>query len=214
MRAAFTAAAFHEPGAQRIANLLNKDAAFDVCLDHPRVLAAVQHLLGEEGQLSSLNVRTALPKGGVQPLHTDWERGRCDGRAMACNTLWFLDDSAGENGSPRVVPGTHRSGQVPGQELHDPFGPVDGEQRITAPAGSVVVMSAHVWHGGTRNATRAPRTAVQAFFARRDQPQQLDQRRALVLDADRRWTDKQRRLLGLGPRRNPKGVKESVIPAR
>ena len=35
-----------EEGAQRLADLINKDALFDVCISHPRVLAAVSHVLG------------------------------------------------------------------------------------------------------------------------------------------------------------------------
>ncbi len=213
LRAAFIAAAFHEPGVRRIANLPGKDAAFDVCLDHPRVLAAVQHLLGGQARLSSLDARTVLPKGGAEPLHTDSEHGPCNHGATACKTLWLLDDSLADNGSMRVVPGTHRSSRIPAQELHDPAGPVDGERRITAPAGSVVILCAHVWHGGTCNASGTPRTTVEAFFARRDQPRRLDQLRAPAPTGDRRWTDKQRRLLGLGPRAESAGATESALSA-
>lgn len=200
-RAAATAAAYFEPGAERVANLVNKDAAFDVCLDHPRVRAAVQHLLGEDARLSSLNARAAQPDGGgAQPLHTDWESGARDGRAMASNTLWILDDFTEDNGATRIVPGTHRTGTTPAEELADPMGPVQGERKILAPAGSVIVLNAHVWHGGTTNRTRKQRRIVQGYFARRGLPQQLDQNRALRSHTVRRLSpDLLRRIGALDP---------------
>ena len=49
-----------EKGTDRLADLVNKDPRFEVCFSHPRVLAAMRHVLGEF-RLSSLNSRAALP---------------------------------------------------------------------------------------------------------------------------------------------------------
>jgi len=40
-------------------------------------------------------------------------------------------------------------------------------------------MNAHTWHGGTANRTGSPRTALHAFYARWDKPQQQYQRELL-----------------------------------
>jgi ectoine hydroxylase-related dioxygenase (phytanoyl-CoA dioxygenase family) len=50
---------------------------------------------------------------------------------------------------------------------------------LTGRAGTVVVMNAHLWHGGTANRTARPRTALHAFYCRRDKPQQQYQKRLL-----------------------------------
>ena len=50
------------------------------------------------------------------------------------------------------------------------------EVRLVAPTGTVVVFNAHVWHGGTLNRSPGLRRAMHAYFCRRDQPQQTDQR--------------------------------------
>ena len=84
-------AAFTEEGAVRVCNLLNKDSMFDICFTHPRVLAAVKHVLGQNFKISSVNYRAAKPEAGLQPLHTDWEEATMPDNYYACNTLWILE---------------------------------------------------------------------------------------------------------------------------
>ena len=50
---------------------------------------------------------------------------------------------------------------------------------LTGKAGSVAVMNAHMWHGGTANRTASPRLAMHAFYCRRDKPQQQYQKQLL-----------------------------------
>jgi len=52
-----------------------------------------------------------------------------------------------------------------------------GEVLLLAPAGTVVVFNSHLWHGGTLNRSSRPRRALHAYFTRRDNAQQLDQRK-------------------------------------
>ena len=101
------------------------------------------------------------------------------GEFCVCNSIWLLDDFTAENGATRVVPGSHRSGLHPREALADPKAPHPEEVLLTAPAGTVVVFNSHTWHGGTLNRTSRPRRALHSYFCRRDQPQQLDQRRYL-----------------------------------
>ena len=53
------------------------------------------------------------------------------------------------------------------------------EVLLTGKAGSIAVMNAHMWHGGTANRTAAPRLAMHAFYCRRDKPQQQYQKALL-----------------------------------
>src|SRR5215813_8063794 len=50
-----------EPGARRLANLVNKGRAFEEVIVTPRVLDAMEAVLGPRFKLSSLNVRSADP---------------------------------------------------------------------------------------------------------------------------------------------------------
>ena len=166
-----------EEGADRLADLVNKDPLFDVFYTHPRVLAGVAHVLGPDIKLSSLNYRAALPGYGLQKLHADWHEATAPGDYKVCNTIWLLDDFSADNGATRLVPGTHRSGVLPQEELADPYAPHPDEVLLEAVAGTVVIFNSHTWHGGTVNRTDRPRRAVHSYFCRRDQPQQIDQQR-------------------------------------
>ena len=140
-----------EAGTDRLADLVNKDARFELCFTHPRVLAAIAHVLGDEFKLSSLNSRAALPGQGLQSLHADWGSAVAPGDYKVCNSIWLLDDFTETNGATRVVPGSHRSGKAPREVMDDPSAAHPDEIKILAPAGTVVVFNSHTWHGGTLN---------------------------------------------------------------
>lgn len=186
-----------ERGADRLADLVNKDPLFTICFTHPRDLAAMRHVLGPEFKLSSLNSRAALPGEGLQALHADWSEPVAPGAYAVCNSIWLLDDFTPDNGATRVVPGTHCSSRLPREELDDPQAPHPHEVLLTAPAGTVVVFNSHLWHGGTLNRTGAPRRAMHSYFCRRDQPQQLDQRAYLRPETRARLTPAEQYILGV-----------------
>jgi ectoine hydroxylase-related dioxygenase (phytanoyl-CoA dioxygenase family) len=185
-----------EAGTDRLADLVNKDPVFEVCFTSPRVLAAVAHVLGDF-TLSSLNSRAALPGAGHQRLHTDWGEPAAAGRYQVCNSIWLIDEFTPANGPTRVVPGTHRSRQLPGQVMADPEDRYPGEVTLLGPAGTVVVFNAHLWHGGTRNTTQRPRRALHSYFCRRGRKQQLDQRAYLRPETLARLGPAARHILGV-----------------
>src|SRR5689334_21710912 len=165
-----------EAGTIRLSDLVNKDPIFEVCFTHPRVLAAIDHVLNGDLKLSSLNFRAALPGFGLQSLHADWGSAVAPGNYVVYNSIWLLDDFTESNGATRVVPGSQRSGKMAKEAMADPTQPQPGEVLLTAPAGTVVIFNSHTWHGGTLNRTDRPRRALHSYFTRRDQQQQLDQK--------------------------------------
>ena len=184
-----------EVGADRLADLVNKDPLFDIFYTHPRVLAGVAHVVGPELKLSSLNYRAALPGHGHQKLHADWHEAVIPGDYKVCNTIWLLDDFSAANGATRLVAGTHRSGILPQEELEDPWATHPDEMIVEAPTGTVVIFNSHTWHGGTDNHTDAPRRSVHSYFCRRDQPQQVDQQRYFRPETRARINEKMKWML-------------------
>ena len=184
-----------EAGTDRLSDLVNKDPIFEICFTHPRVLAGIAHVLGGNLKLSSLNSRAALPGEGLQALHADWGGAVAPGDYYVCNSIWLLDDFTEYNGATRVVPGTHSSGQAPRDALPDPKAAHPHEVKLLAPAGTVVIFNSHVWHGGTLNSTDRPRRALHSYFCRRDQPQQLDQRKYIRSETLARLSDAARHIL-------------------
>lgn len=165
-----------EKGADRLSDLINKDPMFDICFTHPRILAAISHVLQGDLKLSSLNSRAALPGQGLQGLHVDWNGAVELGEFQVCNSIWLLDDFTEENGATRVVPGSHLWQKTPRDAMDDPLASHPEERLLLAPAGTVVIFNSHSWHGGTLNRSRHRRRAMHSYFCRRHQPQQLDQR--------------------------------------
>jgi ectoine hydroxylase-related dioxygenase (phytanoyl-CoA dioxygenase family) len=184
-----------EAGATRLSDLVNKDPLFEICFTHPRVLAAISHVLGGNLKLSSLNFRAALPGSGLQGLHADWAGAVEPGDYFVCNSIWLLDDFTELNGATRIVPGSQRSGKVPRDVMPDPSQPHPDEILLTAPAGTVIIFNSHTWHGGTLNRTDKPRRAMHSYFTRRDQTQQLDQKAYMRPDTYQRLTPATRFIL-------------------
>lgn len=171
-----------ETGARRLSDLVNKGEVFDGCYTHPKVLAAVYHVLKRDFKFSSLNGRDAIKGQGLQPLHEDWNDYKQDGTFrkpedpfFVVNSLWMLDDFTLDNGATRVVPGTHKM-KAPQFYLEDRLAPHPDEIIVTGSAGTVVVFNSHLWHGGTTNISGAKRRALHAYYVVREFEQQLVQR--------------------------------------
>lgn len=184
-----------EPGTIRFANLVNKGAEFEIFYTHPRVLAAIAHVLQNDLKLSSLNGRFAEPGHGLQALHADWRGAVEPGDYQVCNSIWLLDDFTADNGATRVVPGSQRSGQTPQEALDDPTAPHPDQVQLLAPAGTVVIFNSHTWHGGTLNQSGDYRRAIHSYYCRRHNPQQTDQRTFLTEETAERLSDEAKFIL-------------------
>lgn len=187
-----------EPGARRLANLVDKGEVFEACIVEPAVLSLVGEVLSPRFKLSSLNARSAEPgETTAQPLHTDMGALPDEDGFWVCNAVFLLDDFTETNGALRAVPGSHRSGRLPSEALAEASASPEGEVLVTGRAGDVIVMNAHLWHGGTANRTPRRRLALHAFYCRRDKPQQQDQRRWLRPETVARLSPEARAVLAL-----------------
>jgi hypothetical protein len=184
-----------EPEARRLANLVDKGRIFEDVILTPRVLECMAHILGPRFKLSSLNARSTLPHTAMgQPLHADSGAIADASGYFVANSVWMLDDFTAENGATRFVAGSHRSGRLPEARFLQAH---PDEQLVLGKAGDVVVMNAHMWHGGTANRTAAPRCAMHVYYTRSDQPQQQYQKRWLSAAVQARLSPEARRILAL-----------------
>ena len=187
-----------EEGSRRLANLVNKGEVFRQIVVKPRLLELVGLVLPGGFKLSSLNARSANPHNGTaQPLHSDMGAVADGNGFWVCNSVWMLDDFTEQNGPLRVVPGSHHWGRTPQETLDDPAAPHPDEVILTGKAGTVIVMNAHCWHGGQANRTDRPRTALHAFFSRRDKPQQQYQKRLIDAELQATFSPELREVLAL-----------------
>ena len=142
---------------------------FDRVMRHPRLLGAVEELLGEQVYTFQLLVNTkAAFNGDIWYWHQDYPTYRADDNIAECrmvNTLIFLDEVSHYNGPLMIVPGSHRIEDVPeesdqgtsytlrytGTELIESEVRRGGIEAPTGPAGSVIFMNPNALHGSGPN---------------------------------------------------------------
>jgi len=201
-----------EPGAKRLANLVDKGVPFERAIAMPEILDGTGTVIRERFKLSSLNVRETEPHSeDAQPLHADMGAIPDDLGYWVSNTVWMLDEFTRDNGAIRAVPGTHKLGKLPQDVLSDPRAPHPEEALITGPAGTVVIMNAHCWHGGTANRTSKPRRAMHSFYCRWDKPQQQWQKQLLRPETQARLSPALRELLALDDPENDRVTSSNTV---
>lgn len=146
--------AFEGLKTQRVYNVLAKTRIFDDLIDHPRLLAILEHLFEPNYLLSQAQIININPGEVGQPLHSD------DGfykiprprPALGVAAIWAIDAFTHENGATDIIPQSHRWG--------------DGTNATRAqaipcvmPEGSAVVFLGTLIHGGGANKTQKSRLA-------------------------------------------------------
>ncbi len=139
---------------QRVYNILAKTRVFDDLIDHPRLLALIDHLFEPNYLLSQAQIININPGEAPQPLHTD------DGfykiprprPALGVAAIWAIDAFTAENGATMIVPKSHAWGDraPPARDETIP---------CVMPEGSVVIFLGTLWHGGGANQTAKARLA-------------------------------------------------------
>ena len=161
----------------------------------PEILECIEHVIGPNFKLSSLNARSTNPHNGeAQPWHADVGAIADESGYWVCNTIWMLDDFTAENGATRMIPRSHAWRRLPDPGITDSL---PGEELVTGKAGTVVIMNTHMWHGGTANRTDRCRRALHGFYTRSDKPQQQYQKALLRPETVAALTPLQRKVLAL-----------------
>lgn len=151
-----------------IGDLQNHDTCFDICVTHPRVLAAVAHVLQHDFVSLGVHSRPNPPGKGQQAFHVDWSGGAwVEGDYSVCNSIWPLTDFTALNGATRVIPGSHRWGKFPGEVIDDLEAPHPDEIQLIAPLGSIVIFNSHLFHGAVLNRSNDFRPNVTSYWTRR-----------------------------------------------
>ena len=148
---------------RRVVNLLGRSQAVGELAVHPAVLAIADRILlphCARYQLGYTGVMHLEPGERAQPLHRD---DRCYPIAPPCPplilaTMWALTDFVADNGGTLVVPGSHRWG-----EARQPDEAEIVSTEMTA--GSVLLYTGGVLHGGGANQSKCPRTGIALHYA-------------------------------------------------
>lgn len=130
---------------------------------HPSVLDLANRFLAPHTNRIQLHLTQVInihPGQGKQPLHRDrlaWGGYIPRQIEPQFNTIWALTDFTEENGATRVVPGS--------VGWDDDRRPDDAEKtQAVMEAGSVLLYTGSVIHGGGENRSAAPRTGINITY--------------------------------------------------
>ncbi|MDU9389029.1 phytanoyl-CoA dioxygenase family protein [Pseudomonas sp. zfem002] len=120
----------------------------------PQLLAAVGQLIGERFFISQIDGRDPLAGGGYQQLHRDLSIQRPGDIA---NALVFFDDYGPQNGSTRLIPGSHRPApDAPPCDFSDESAVI----QLSGSAGDILVFDVDLIHAGSLNLSGARRRSI------------------------------------------------------
>lgn len=171
-----------------------KSEKFLFLLDMPKILPYLEYYLGKNLIINTLNARKQINK--EQVIHSD-SRPHCECTAPLSDqtfsmiAAYALDDFTPENGSTRVIPGSHHWGGAPVQGEK-----YLGEVQVTAPKGSVILFKAHLWHGGGANSSGKRRWGIIAYYSMWFFKQSFDFTRDYPKDIVAKANPRQMQILG------------------
>jgi hypothetical protein len=149
---------------RRTGGLIARSPAAREFVLHPSVLGTVALVLGHATnfQLHLTQVIAIGPGEAAQTVHRDqWAFDFFpfpSGYEVQCNTLWAMTDFTAENGATRVIPGSH------GYADRLTFSEAQTEP-AEMEAGSVLLYTGSLYHGGGANRSDAVRHGLNLTYA-------------------------------------------------
>jgi ectoine hydroxylase-related dioxygenase (phytanoyl-CoA dioxygenase family) len=130
-----------------------------------RVLVVVERLLGDYFILMLQNGILNIPEHGDDQTSGYWHRDLgyqhfVASRPVAITAIHCLDEFSGRTGGTRVLPGSHKSETFPSEEYLRAH-----ERGIEAPAGSVILLDAMLYHRGGHNSSSGVRRGINSTYA-------------------------------------------------
>jgi phytanoyl-CoA hydroxylase len=160
----------------RVFDPVARDPYYLELAQHPRVLDAVEDLIGPDLQLHNSNMHLKLPEyGGEVDWHQDFPYLPHTNFDIL-NTMIMLDDSTPENGCLQVVPGSHRWGPLehgaPGESNFRLSAAARAAGQpvadVVVPAGGMSVHHCLTLHSSKPNRSPRPRRALIFTFRAAD----------------------------------------------
>ena len=166
--------AFHGPATRQVTGVAGISPTFaSAVMCHPVLLALCDRVLLPSCARYQLNVGHLLQRGpgaDDQWLHRDevvWsDVPRGSGELQLASVIALVDFTR-ENGATRIVPGSHRwpdRALSPAEQMARPAPTADQIAPAAMPAGSAVIYTGGVIHGGGANTTATPRRGVHLSY--------------------------------------------------
>lgn len=144
--------------------LLAYDEFFLTMATKPRVLALVEHFLGDYFIMMMQNGIINVPEVGDDQNPGRWHRDLgyqhlTTSRPLGITALYCIDDFSEETGGTRVLPGSHKAEVFPSEDY------VRRHQlSVEARAGSAIILDVMLYHGGGHNRSDRVRRGVNNIY--------------------------------------------------
>lgn len=144
-------------------------------LRYPEPVEVAKRVLGYDMFAHDVAIRVPMPTGDKDHqrfggnLHADWSDFTVapfvGGRhyPMGVQSAWAITEFTKVTGGPVIWPGSHLTNEVPPEK---PVRLPPGGVIVEAPAGSVLMWDASLWHTGGTNRSDQPRHSLIFFFQR------------------------------------------------
>ena len=145
--------------------LLAKDPIFAEAIMNPKLMAMAEFSVGR-GFLISQVAASVRAKGSDQlGLHADnnWLPAPFPAHNMLLTGCWACDEFTKENGSTRLIPGSHTLRRHP---RPDEIAAGNGAIAVECPPGSVAMWDGNIWHGNWPRKTDGERVVCHITYTR------------------------------------------------
>lgn len=179
----------------RVGNVLAAAPSAAALVEHDMVVAIADEILLPHCatyQVGSLTAIEILPGEAAQALHRDDTIFPIDnaGMELQIGVMWALDDFTEENGSTRIVPGSHQF--LRAWHLPD----LSGWEAAVMPKGSALFYMGSTWHGGGANRSNAARMGLINVYSLGWLRQEVNQYLVHPPEVAARFSPRLRALLG------------------
>ena len=106
------------------------------------------------------------------------------------NAVWAISDFREDNGATRIVPGSHKAGDMPEFDVE-----LDGVAAEMS-AGSIIFWHGSLWHGGGTNRTDERRFCISNYYCAGFMRQQENQQLGIAADITRQFPRRLQELCG------------------
>jgi hypothetical protein len=183
---------------RRTGELIARSPVARELVTHPTIVASARGLLEKATNIHVHLTQTIAigPGESAQAIHRDqWAFDFFPfpkGYEVQCNSLWALTDFTEENGATRVIPGSHH--------LDDGLiFKIEDTEPAEMEAGSALVYTGALYHGGGANHSDAVRCGANITYARGWLRQEENQYLAVPQEQARSLPDDLLRLMGYAP---------------
>jgi ectoine hydroxylase-related dioxygenase (phytanoyl-CoA dioxygenase family) len=150
---------------ERLYGLVYKGRIFEQMVQHPRVIEAVERILGSDAVIGGFSAHILNPGATNMGVHVDYPYFTMKppfptSPVMEIQAIWMVEDFTEENGAPVFCPGSQKFCSPPDLDKFSRYA-----EKITGQAGSVVLSHGLCWHDTSTNHSPQPRVSILGNYA-------------------------------------------------